>query len=129
MIERGLSGATYETLHERNGLKYQIVTDGVGLFGDPIIEACTFGEEMVPQMVRRRLGTFDNREAAEACLRAAIAAGDSYSRELPMDAYLEGVAAAGRPDALVCPYEEGTDEHDAWWRGVSDALDAIQSGE
>jgi hypothetical protein len=64
---------SYETLHERDGLKYEIVDTGkVGLFGEPIIQACTFGEELVPHMVRRTLGTFSSREDAEACLQAAF---------------------------------------------------------
>jgi hypothetical protein len=50
-------------------------------------------------------------------------------QDTTMNAYLLGVAAAQRPEPLVNPYEESTEEHKAWWNGVSDTLDAIESGE
>jgi hypothetical protein len=66
--------AVYDVMHERDGLQYEIVDTGkVGLFGEPIIRACTFGVELVPKSVRRTLGTFSNRHEAEACLNAALA--------------------------------------------------------
>lgn len=67
--------AKYETIHEANGLKYEIVDTGeVGLFGEPIIKACTFGIEMVPKPVRRTLGMFRTRAEARARLDQEIAA-------------------------------------------------------
>ena len=74
--------AKYETVHEANGLQYEIVDTGkIGLFGEPIIQACTFGVEMRPHTVRRTLGTFRTRAEARARLDQEIADNSSCPQE------------------------------------------------
>lgn len=58
----------YEVIAEHDGVKFEIVTsDRVGIFGEPIIQACTFQKVLRPAMERRTLGTYSTR--AEACKR------------------------------------------------------------
>lgn len=55
----------YEVIAENGGIKFEIVTsDQVGLFGEPIIQACTFRQVMRPMMERHVLGTYNSEEAA-----------------------------------------------------------------
>lgn len=57
----------YHTVAEIDGLKYEVVkSEKIGLFGEPIFQACTFGMEMHSVAVRRTLGTFKSWAAARA---------------------------------------------------------------
>lgn len=70
----------YQTVAVIDGLKYEVVDTGeVCLFGKPIFQACTLGTEMVPQTVRRTLGTFGSRADALARVNQEIAAVSSKS--------------------------------------------------
>ena len=67
--------AHYETIADVGGVKYEIVTDPsrVGLFGEPIIMACTFQEVMRPMMERATLGTYSTRAVALVRVQQEIA--------------------------------------------------------
>jgi hypothetical protein len=57
--------SNYETVAERDGVKFEIVTSNrVGLFGEPVIEACRFEQVMRPTTTRTTLGTYRTRAEA-----------------------------------------------------------------
>ncbi len=62
----------YRTIAERDGVKYEIVKAGVGLFGEQLFQACTFGIEMRPRAVRRTLGTFTSEADALECIKSVF---------------------------------------------------------
>lgn len=64
----------YDTIAERDGVKFEIVDTGrCGLFGEPIIQACTFREVMRPTMVREVLGTYGTQQEAWKRLEQELA--------------------------------------------------------
>lgn len=64
----------YQTYAKIGGVKFEVVKlDKVGLFGEPIFQACTFQQVMVPQMSREVLGTYTNKADTVQRLKAAMA--------------------------------------------------------